>query len=69
MACGQFSATRQPNCSSIIKRSNSTIVGFNSFTNTSKEALFNSMATSLIPEEIKSIAFSFFCAGDANVIL
>ena len=57
-AFGQFSATLQPNCSSIIKRSNNTIVGFTSFINTSKEGWFNSIAASATPIDFKSIAFS-----------
>ena len=68
-AFGQVSATRHPNCSSIIKRSKSTISGFNSLIKTSKEALFKEMETVSTPIAIKSMAFSLFWEGDAKVMI
>ena len=59
-AFGQFSATRQPNCSSVINRSNNTIVGCKTLINSSKEETFNSIATSSMFKETKSTEYNFY---------
>ena len=44
-ASGQFSVIRQPNCSSVIKRSKRTTSGFKSLTKKSKLEWFNKIST------------------------
>ncbi|MNE13830.1 hypothetical protein D3C80_1066800 [compost metagenome] len=67
-ASGQFSLTRHPNCSSIINRSNKTILGFNSFIKASKVAQFKVIAFLSTPYSFKSTIKSLSKAGLEKVI-
>ena len=67
-ASGQFSETRQPNCSSVINRSNKTKSGFKALINSSKLSSFSLMLTFSIPSSFKSNIKSLSEAALAKVI-
>ena len=69
IAAGQFSATRQPNCSSVINRSKSTTAGFKFFINESNvsEFITTDCVSTLISERLNIKLLS--AAAELKVIL
>src|SRR5690606_6541245 len=67
IASGQVCATRQPNCSSVKKRSNNTSSGFSSERKSLKLLQLSATTFSSTPKVVKSKRCSDKCAAEAKV--